>query len=313
MNATNNTKATAAPSTSIRSVAVIGMGVMGAPMAWCLQQAGFSLTVCDRNPAPLVRFAEARARIANSPAECAQAELVLIIVANAEQVRDVILGAQGIVSGLDKSGNRPPPLVAIMSTISTESVRELASEVKAIGMRLIDAPVSGGALRAADGDLTIMAGGDAEDIETVRPVFSHLGPHLFHCGALGAGQIMKIVNNILGVANTAIAGEAYRLAIEQGLDPVNVSKVLDVSTGRTFVSQQPDGGKMYYAVKVRDRASFNSLTSIMRKDMGLAAELSETLPGQYPIIGGLKKLMNEMGDETLANWRRVCGMPPLED
>lgn len=308
--ATPGTPAMANPGDPVRSVAVIGMGVMGAPMAWRLQQAGFDLCVCDLNPAPLKRFAEAGARTTHVPAECAHAGLVIIIVANAEQVRDVMLGPQGIMSALN---NRPPPLVAIMSTVSAEFVRELASTVGTQGVRLIDAPVSGGTLRAAEGSLTIMAGGDAEDIEVVRPVFSHLGPHLFHCGSLGAGQTMKIVNNILGVANAAIAGEVYRLAMEQGLDPLNVSRVLDVSTGRTFISQEPDGPQLYYATKVRDRASFNSLTSIMRKDMGLAVELAGQAPGKYPVIGGLQKLINDLGDDTLANWRRVGGMPPLED
>lgn len=291
----------------IQSVAVIGIGAMGARMARRIQKAGFELTVCDRNDQALAAFGKAGARITKTPADCAGADLVVIMVSTPDQMRDVVLGPQGLVAGL--SGQRPP-ILAVMSTVPVESLQDLAQTLRPHGVRVIDAPVSGGAPRAEEGTLTIMMGGDRDDLATATPVFSCMGTQLFDCGELGAAQTMKIVNNILGIANAVFAAEAYRIAIEQGLDPAHVARVLEVSTGRNFLSADPDGLKAAFATMAQSRSSFASVASIMRKDIGLASEMAACAEGSYPALQGFKALVDALGDETLQNWRRVGGLPP---
>ena len=291
----------------IRSVAVIGVGAMGAPMARRLQAAGFELSVCDRNEAVTASFAQARARVATTPADCAGADLVIILVATPDQMRDVVLGERGLKAGLTSQRS---PIVAVMSTVNADALESLAQALRPLGVRVIDAPVSGGVPAAEQGTLTIMTGGEAQDVEAARPVFASMGTQLIHCGALGAAQTMKIANNILGIANAVIAAEAYRLAAEHGLDLAHVSRVFEASTGRNFRSKDPAGPQAVYATAARDRAGFESLASIMRKDMGLAVELASRAQGAYPVVRGLKSLIESLGDETFANWRCVGGLPP---
>jgi 3-hydroxyisobutyrate dehydrogenase len=291
----------------IRSVAVIGIGAMGAPMARRIQASGFALTVCDQNAAALRPFAESGARIAHKPYECSASDLVLLVVASHEQVRDVVLGEHGILIGAQ---GRLFPTLAVMSTVPAGYMQELAEVVEPLGLDLIDAPVSGGVVRAEQGTLTILTGGDARTVESVEPVFACLASHHVHCGELGAAQTMKIVNNILGIANAVIAAEAYGLALARGLDPIQVARVLEISTGRNFYSADPDGPRSTYAAMTGDRSAFDALSAILRKDLGLATALADTAASQYPVIHGLKDLIDSLGDETFAHWRRVGGFPP---
>lgn len=297
----------------IQSVAVIGIGAMGAPIARRTQAAGFTLTVCDPNEAALRSFVEAGARVAATPADCAAANFVAIVVATPEQVKNVIFGAQGIMAGLHRLGGQHSPILAVMSTMPAKILREFAQTLRTSGVRIIDAPVSGGAPRAERGTLTILTGGDAQDIDYASEVFSCLGTHQFHCGEVGAAQTLKIINNILAMANTAVAGEAFRLALEQGLDLAHVARVFEVSTGRNYLSADPAGPQAAYASMAPDPAGFLALSAIMRKDLGLAADLAASTPGKYPMIRGLKGLIDGLSGETFDNWRRIGGFPPSDD
>ncbi|WP_275445901.1 NAD(P)-dependent oxidoreductase [Caballeronia zhejiangensis] len=286
----------------IRSVALIGAGAMGAPMARRILHAGFELTVCDRNRTALASLAQAGANVTTSPSECGGADMIVVVVATAAQMLDVVLGERGIGSGL---GSAQGPLLAIMSTVSNDAMQQVRRALVPKGVRVLDAPVSGGVIRAQQGSLTIMTSGEAVDIDAARPVFETMGNRLFTCGGPGAAMTMKIVNNILGVANAVIAGEAYRLAEENGLDLVDTARVLDVSTGRNFMSANPEGVRAAYASMVPDREAFASLLSIMRKDIGLAADLTSGSPGAYPAIAGLMSIVGSIGDETFATWTRL--------
>jgi 3-hydroxyisobutyrate dehydrogenase-like beta-hydroxyacid dehydrogenase len=290
----------------IKSVAVIGVGAMGAPMAQRIQAAGFDLTVCDSREEALVPFIKSGTNIARSPADCAACDVVAIVVATPEQLRSVVLGSQGVRAGIAAQRSS---ILAVMSTVPARDLQELQRAVRPLGLDVIDAPVSGGVRRAEEGTLAIMTGGDPNIVELVRPVLASMGTHIFHCGGVGAAQTMKIVNNILGIANAVIAGEAYRLALENGLDPALVSQVLEVSTGRNFASAEPAGPASVYASMTRSRAGFDSLVSIVRKDIGLAAELASIAAGEYPAVASILALVEVLGDETYANWRRVGGIP----
>lgn len=286
----------------IQSVAVIGAGAMGAPMARRIQAGGYKLTVCDKNEAVLTRFAQLGARVTSNAAECASSEVVIILVATGHQLREVVLGPGGLQSGL---ADGSPPVIAVMSTVSIATILEIQDSVSQSGIRVIDAPISGGVVGAENGTLTVMMGGETADIEFVRPVFMRLGGQLFHCGRAGSAQLMKIINNIICIANIFISGEAYRLALEHGLTLAQTARVLDVSTGRNFVSADRAGVSSLYAAITPDRARFDSLMSILRKDAGLASGLASSTDGAYPTIQGFTSLLDSLGDETFENWRRL--------
>jgi len=291
---------------TIRSVAVIGLGAMGAPMARRVQEAGFDLTVCDRTEARLAPFAHAGARIASAPAECAAADLVIVLVATPGQVREAVLGERGVRAGL---AGGLTPILAVMSTVPVAVIEQLEQALTPLGVRVIDAPVSGGVSRAEQGTLTIMTGGDSEDVEAAGVVFACLANHRFHCGGLGAGEALKIINNMLGLANVVLAAEAYKLALDQGLDLTDVARVLDVSSGRNAFSADPAGPQSKYASMTRDGEAFASLVAIMRKDLALAVDMASRTAGQYPALHAIEAVVASLGNETFTDWRRIADAP----
>ena len=138
-----------------------------------------------------------------------------------------------------------------------------------------------------------------------RPVFAAMGNNLFHCGEVGDAQKVKLVNNLICNANTMITAEAYRLAQEQGLDLGVLTEVLQVSTGRNFLTADPGGVSAVYASIAPDRERFKSTLSIMGKDAHIAANLAAGPLSAHPAIGSLISILDGAGDETFENWRRV--------
>ncbi|MFM0222972.1 NAD(P)-dependent oxidoreductase [Paraburkholderia dipogonis] len=295
---------------TVRSVAVIGLGAMGAPIAHRVQDAGFELIVCERNPDVVALFAGTGARVAPVPEACANADAVLILVATPDQVWEVIMGEDGILSGVTAQRS---PILTVMSTVSAEVIEDIAEQLRPAGVRIIDAPISGGVRGAEQGTLTILTGGDERDIKAVEPVLEKLGSQRIHCGRLGTAQTMKIVNNIIGVSVTVIAGEAYRLAMERGLDPVLVSHALEACSGRNARSKDPAGPQVGYSEWVQDRKSYAGVGAIMRKDLTLAVEMASHAKGRYPAVRAMKSLIDSLGDETFDHWRRIAGLPPTSD
>lgn len=284
----------------VASVAVVGAGEIGAPVARRIAQAGFALTVCDLDERRLEPFRQAGAHTARVPSACADAEVVLVLVANDSQLRDVVLGAEGLAVAEGRMHS-----LAVMSTVSPEALSAVADPLRSQGIRVIDAPVSGGAARAKEGRLTIMAGGERQDLERVRPVLDCVASHIFHCGPLGTGQIVKIINNVLCHANTFLTAEAYRLGIAHGLRPEMISPVLEVSTGRNYLTAEPGGAAQAFAGFARDRGAFDTLLSILKKDLGLAAGLIAAAPEQYPAIRAIASTAAALGDETYQTWLEI--------
>lgn len=286
----------------IETVAVVGIGSMGAPMARRLHAAGLKLIVCDRNEDALASFAKLGATVTRRPADCCCADLIIIMVATPEQMLEVAVGDQGLKQGLHQGAT---PLVAVMSTVRPQAIHALHEALAPCGIRVIDAPVSGGVVGAENGTLTIMLGGDRADVETGRPAFAAIGSRLFHCGALGSGQAIKIVNNIIGIANLVITAEAYQLAIDQGIALDQVAGILDVSTGRNFLSASPDMAPASYAAWARTPRDFASLLSIMRKDIDIALGLAAETGGTSPATEGLRNTLASLGADTYENWARL--------
>lgn len=286
----------------IRSVALIGAGAMGAPMAWRVLGGGFDLMVCDRSENALAPFASAGVKVAQCAADCAGADMVVIVVATPAQMRSAIFGEDGLTSGLAPDRK---PILAVMGTVPVEDVCDARDRLAPLGVRVVDAPVSGGVVRAAEGTLTIIVGGEAADVAAARPVFAAMGSNLFHCGAVGDAQKVKLVNNLICNAGTMITAEAYRLALEQGLDLAVLTEVLQVSTGRNFLTAAPEGVSAAYAAIAPSREQFESTRAIMRKDAHIAADLVAGPATDYPAIRSLISILDSAGDETFENWRRV--------
>ena len=289
----------------VTSVGVIGVGAMGGPIARRLHEAGFAVTVCDQNESTLTRVAASGAVAVRQAAHCGACDVVLVLVATPQQVRQVVAGEDGLVTGV-QSGHRP--IVLIMSTVPGHVVIDLQSAVASSGVRLLDAPISGGLLRAEEGTLSVMAGGDKSDLQAVQPVLDVIATDVFHCGPLGSGATIKIVNNIVGTANTLVLAEACRIALECGLDLDETVRVLDASSGRTYLTGSPGEVPQFFARLTRTRQDFDSLTAIMRKDFSLAVDLAADVEGTYPLIDRLKSFADSIGDETYENWHAV-GVP----
>jgi len=285
----------------MRKIAVIGVGSMGNPMARRIHSAGYELTVCDRNEKALEAFAKLGVRTVLQAADCADCDVVIVLVATPQQLQSVALGQGGLKDGL--AGRKP--YLAVMSTVTPAAMRDVAAELEPLGVKVIDAPVSGGLVKAEDGTLAIMMGGRAKDVDALRPLMSTMGNNLFHCGVLGTGQTVKIVNNVIGIANIAIAAEAYRIGIENGLSLSDAIPVLEQGSGRNFFSRRPEDAPLAYGAWAKTRPDFDSLQAIIRKDIDLALEISKN-SASLPATQALRKLLDDVGNETFATWQAIA-------
>ena len=289
----------------VSTVAVIGVGTMGEPMARRIAGAGFGLTVCDANPANLAPLTGSGACLAADPAACAGCDVVVVLVATPGQLRTVVSGANGLRSA--PAGG--PRYLVVMSTVSPEDVRGLQASLSGTPTRVVDAPVSGGVTQARAGTLTIMAGGAEPDVAVLRPVFEAMGRSIFHCGPLGTGQATKIVNNVVAITNLMVSAEAYRIALGHGLTLDRLMPVLDASSGRNFLSKGPGIATEAYGAWSRSVEGFEALQSINRKDIDLA--LASAGPGAaLPALSALRKLLDEPAEAVLPNWQAVAAGEP---
>lgn len=195
-------------------VGFIGLGIMGTGMARNLLKAGHDVTVWNRTASKAEPLVADGARAASSPAEvAAQCDVVMICVSDTPDVEAVLLGDDGVVQGV-----RPGALVIDCSTISPARTQEFAAALAEKGAHMLDAPVSGGSEGAAKGTLSLMVGGEAEQVERAMPFLEAVGKRITHVGGHGAGQMVKLVNQIL-VANGMLAlAEAFLFAQAGGLD-----------------------------------------------------------------------------------------------
>jgi 2-hydroxy-3-oxopropionate reductase len=211
----------------VSKVGLIGLGIMGAPMARNLLRAGFNLTVATRTPGKAEKFAAdnsslGQVKAAGSAAEVAAvSEVVISIVTDSPDVVAVARGENGIFASA-KSGT----IIIDMSTISPQVTRELAAEAREQGLQWLDAPVSGGEKGAIEGTLTIMVGGDADALARARPVLGAMGKRITHFGAAGNGQSAKLCNQIMTAVNMLSVCEALTFGAKAGLDLATLHQAL---------------------------------------------------------------------------------------
>lgn len=195
-------------------VGFIGLGIMGQGMARNLLKAGFSVCAWNRTSSKTEALVAEGAQAGKNPADvAAQCDIIVTCVSDTPDVEAVILGEEGVIHGA-KAGS----LVIDCSTISPQATRAIAEQLAAKGIRMLDAPISGGSEGAAKGTLTIMIGGAAEDVERAMPVFKAMGKTITHIGENGAGQTVKLVNQVLVVGNCLAMCEALLLAQAGGVD-----------------------------------------------------------------------------------------------
>lgn len=203
-------------------IGFVGLGLMGRPMALNLMKAGFSLVVTARRPEATAPLAAAGAEVVDSPAALAErAAVTLSMVANAPDVEEVTLGANGIAARA-----RPGHLHIDMSTIAPGAAQRIGARLAERQIRFLDAPVSGGEVGAIEGTLTIMVGGSAADYEEALPILQAMGKRITHVGGCGAGQVAKACNQILTGVTVAAVAEALNLARAAGVDPARVREAL---------------------------------------------------------------------------------------
>ncbi|QQX60198.1 NAD(P)-dependent oxidoreductase [Pseudomonas chlororaphis] len=200
-----------------------GIGLMGLPMCRRLLAAGYPLVVWNRNREKCAPLLETGAQLAETPARlCEAADLVLLCLANTEVVREVVFGAEGIAQGA-----RAGQLLVDLSSLEPTATREMAAQLASTtGMGWVDAPVSGGTPGAEAGSLAIMVGGEAADIERVRPVLLNLGQRVTHMGGVGAGQVTKACNQMIVACNALVIAEVVALAERSGVDASLLAEAL---------------------------------------------------------------------------------------
>lgn len=254
-------------------IGFIGTGLMGLPMARNLLKAGFPLTAFNRTPSRAEPLIESGGKIADSPREVAErSDVVITIVSDTPDVRQVILERDGVIEAA-----RPGMIVIDMSTISPSVTKQIAADLAARGAEMLDAPVSGGVKGAAEGTLSIMAGGKRETFDCCRPIFEAMGKKLVYCGGNGQGQMVKLCNQITIASNLVAAAEAVAFARKAGLDPHTMIEAVGAGAAGSWVVNVL-GPKMAdhdfepgFMVKLQQKD--------LRLVMQAASELGVTVPG----------------------------------
>ncbi len=205
-------------------VAFIGLGTMGIGMSLNILKAGNELIVHNRTREKEIPVAEQGAKRAESPKDAAAAaEIIVMCVSDTPDVEETILGENGVIHGASKGS-----MVIDMSTISPAATRNMARELEIKGMKMLDAPVSGGPEGALNGTLAIMVGGDQADFERALPVLETMGKTVTHVGPIGAGQITKAINQILISGTYLTVAEGLTMGLKAGLD---MEKVIQAISG----------------------------------------------------------------------------------
>lgn len=271
----------------MRRVGFVGLGQMGRPMAARLVSAGFALRVFD------ARREAADAFVAAHGGECAaslndlagHSDVVITMLPNGDAVRAVVLGDAAAAGDRLVDALAQGAVLIDMSSSSPTGTQALGATLAARGIDMLDAPVSGGVVRAEAGTLSIMTGGDRSIIARCRPLLAQLGAHIFETGSLGSGHALKALNNLVSAAGLIAATEALLIGKRFGLDPAVMIDVFNASTARNNSTEN----KFKQLVLSRSFASGFSL-DLMVKDLGTALDLAEATGTPAPFSAACREL-----------------------
>jgi len=266
------------------SIGFIGLGNMGAPMAANLVKAGHGVTGYDLNPAALRTLTAAGVKGAGSAAEAAKgADVVITMLPAGEDVREVWLHQGGLIAAVGNAKNAKPLLIDC-STIDVDSARAVTAAAAAAGLAMLDAPVSGGTTGAKNATLTFMVGGTADAFARGQPILAAMGKNIFHAGGPGAGQAVKICNNMMLAINMVGVCEGFLLAERLGLDWSKLHQICSTASANSWAlaSYCPAPGPVPAAPSNRDYAP-GFTTQLMVKDVKLSQQAAEATGSPTPL------------------------------
>jgi len=293
----------------MEKVAFLGLGTMGAAMAANLARAGFAVTAWNRTPDRAPELADLGVDMARSPAEAvADTPIVVICVSDTPDVESVLFGEDGVASAA-----RADTLIIDCSTIAPSGSWDFAARLREQGLRMVDAPVSGGSEGAKNATLTIFVGGDEEDVEHARPVLNALGRTITHVGPIGAGQAVKAVNQVILAGAYLGVAEGIVLAIKAGLDVEQVVGALSGGAAQSWVLTNRSGRM------IDNDYPLGFKVALHRKDLAIALDLAAQLGATLPVSALAAQLENGLitgghGDDDMsALARSIRGLSGLDD
>ncbi len=266
----------------------IGLGNMGGALARRILRV-HKMRVYDLNPEAMAKLADKGARPSQSPkALAAECDMVMTCLPTSKEVREAIFGPDGIAAGLKKGG-----IIADMTTGDPNATREMAKELAAKGVSLIDAPVSGGPHGADAGTIAIMIGARADLYQRVKPVFETISPNIFHCGDVGTGHVMKLVNNVIAASVRTVTFEAVAMGIKNGLSLKTCAEVLAKGSARSYSTE------ITLPRLVSGQMQANFTLGLMHKDVRLATELGVASASPMPVSNLVREIfqtaLNDQG------------------
>jgi 3-hydroxyisobutyrate dehydrogenase-like beta-hydroxyacid dehydrogenase len=276
-----------------RRVAFLGLGVMGHPMAGHLAQAGHAVAVYNRTGAKAEAWvAHYGGRAAATPREAvAGAEFVFVCVGNDDDLRSVVLGADGAFAGMAAGA-----VLVDHTTASAEVARELAGAARSFGLQFVDAPVSGGQAGAVNGLLTVMCGGDAAAFDAMKPVAMAFSRAITRVGDSGAGQLAKMVNQICIAGLVQGLSEGVAFGQRAGLDMKQVLEVIGKGAAQSW--QMDNRG----STMVDDRFDFGFAVDWMRKDLGLVLDEARRNGARVPVTALVDQFYADVQAQGGGRW-----------
>ncbi|WP_119168252.1 L-threonate dehydrogenase [Algihabitans albus] len=274
--------------TDSKTIAFVGLGAMGLGMAQSCLRAGHRVLGIDLNPAAVDRLVEAGGEKL-TPEGARDASIFVSVVLNAAQTREILYGESGFARHLPRGA-----VIVSSATVSPDDARGNAQQAAQLGLLYLDAPISGGAARAAQGDLSIMASGSQETFEAAAPALSAMAQSVHDLGReAGAGSAMKAVNQLLAGVHIAAMGEALALGISQGLEPERILQVISVSAGTSwmFENRAPRVVEGDYEAR--------SAIDIWPKDLGIVTEIAESAALSTPVAGAALARFREASSKGL--------------
>ena len=266
------------------NIGFIGLGIMGAPMAMHLVEAGHQLFVHTRSKVPDTVAASNARRCAHAAEVAAQSEVIFTMVPDTPDVELVLFGPGGVAEGLAK-GTGTRKVIVDMSSISPIATKGFAKRINDLGADYVDAPVSGGEVGAKAASLTIMCGGEPAVFERVRPLLEKMGKNITLVGGIGDGQTTKVANQIIVALNIAAVGEALLFASKAGADPAKVRQALMGGFASSRILEV-HGERM---IKRTFAPGFR--IKLHQKDLGLAMQGARELGVALPQTAGAAQLM----------------------
>ncbi len=293
-------------------IGFVGIGVMGQPMAANLLRKGFAVTtLVHRRREPARQLETQGARVAASLSDLlAECPVVIACLPSSAEVEEVVLGQGGVLAS-----GRAGSVFVDMGTSRPASTRMLAERLRARGIAMLDAPITGGVRGAREGTLTIYVGGPEDALARIRPALEAMGRAIFHMGATGAGHVTKLLNNMLSLASMAVLAEALPLGVRLGLDPTQLITALAAGSGAT--NAIPSRGQRILSREFAPAFRVD----LAHKDLRLAEEMAQEVRLALPVTSAalltytIARALGLDGEDTVALvkvWERMLGVEVRE-